>query len=65
VNPTAMTPWRAEQLWHLYLVLYNELTRELETNRIEQLPSASPEITAFVEGFPTRYLRTHTPKEAG
>ena len=31
VNPSAMTPWRAEQLWQLYLLTYNELTRELET----------------------------------
>ena len=29
-----MTPWRAEQLWQLYLMLYSELTRELETDRI-------------------------------
>ena len=30
-----MTPWRAEQLWQLYLTVYNELTRELESERIE------------------------------
>ena len=34
VNPTAMTPWRAEQLSQLYMLTYNELTRELETERI-------------------------------
>ena len=39
VNPTAMTPWRAEQLWQLYLKVYNELTRELETERIEAVPA--------------------------
>jgi [protein-PII] uridylyltransferase len=58
VNPTAMTSWRAEQLWQLYLLTYNELTRELETERIEE--AGSPEQSAFLEGFPTRYLRTHT-----
>jgi [protein-PII] uridylyltransferase len=58
VNPTAMTSWRAEQLWQLYLLTYNELTRELETERIER--ADSPERTAFLEGFPTRYLRTHS-----
>src|SRR5262249_48727184 len=31
VNPTVMTAWRAEQLWQLYMVLYRELTRELES----------------------------------
>ncbi|HWC98474.1 MAG TPA: HD domain-containing protein [Candidatus Sulfopaludibacter sp.] len=59
VNPTAMTPWRAEQLWQLYLMVYNELTRELQAERIETLPTGSPERIAFLEGFPTRYLRTH------
>jgi [protein-PII] uridylyltransferase len=61
VNPTVMTPWRAEQLWQLYLVTYNELTRELETERIEEAGSA--EESAFLEGFPKRYLRTHSQAE--
>ena len=61
VNPSAMTSWRAEQLWQLYLLAYNELTRELETERIAQ--ADSPESSAFLEGFPTRYLRTHTAAE--
>ena len=60
VNPAAMTPWRAEQLWQLYLMVYNELTRELETDRIEAVPAGPPERVEFLEGFPTRYLRTHT-----
>lgn len=63
VNPAAMSPWRAEQLWQLYLKVYNELTRELESERIEALPAGPPERVAFLEGFPTRYLRTHN--EAG
>ncbi|MEX2263518.1 MAG: ACT domain-containing protein [Bryobacteraceae bacterium] len=68
VNPNAMTPWRSDQLWRLYLVTYNELTRELETDRIANvLPeNAVPESSrqpAFLEGFPTRYLRTHTREE--
>ena len=52
VNPTTMTPWRAEQLWQLYLKVYNELTRELETERIEAVPTGSPERIAFLQGFP-------------
>ena len=63
VNPQVMTPWRAEQLWQLYLAVYNELTRELETERIEAIPSGPPARVAFLEGFPTRYLRTHTEQE--
>lgn len=60
VNPTVMTPWRAQTLWQLYLSVYNELTRELETERIEIDPASSPARREFLDGFPTRYLRTHT-----
>ncbi len=63
VNPNAMTPWRSGQLWQLYLMVYNELTRELESDRIEELPMGTPERRAFLEGLPVRYLRTHTDTE--
>ncbi len=63
VNPTTMTPWRAEQLWQLYLMVYNELTRELQSERIEAIPTGSPERIAFLQGFPIRYLRTHSEAE--
>jgi [protein-PII] uridylyltransferase len=63
VNPEVMTPWRAEQLWQLYLMVYNELTRELESDRIADQTAGSPERAAFLEGFPVRYLRTHTEAE--
>lgn len=61
VNPTAMTPWRLEQLWRAYAVTSAELTRELETERIEAQPNAPR--SEFLEGFPTRYLRTHSDAE--
>lgn len=64
VFPGCMTPWRAEQLWQLYLKVYNELTRELQTERIdESIPAGSPERAAFLQGFPVRYLRTHSDAE--
>ena len=63
VNPTVMTPWRADQLWQLYLATYNELTSELETERIAEAPAGPPRRREFLEGFPTRYLRTHTEAE--
>ena len=63
VNPGAMTPWRAEQLWQLYLMVYNELTRELATERIGDVPGGPPDLAEFLAGFPTRYLRTHTEVE--
>jgi len=63
VNPSAMTPWRAEVLWRLYLLTYNELTRELATDRIPGAASGSPEKRAFLAGLPMRYARTHTAEE--
>ncbi|MCP5117457.1 MAG: hypothetical protein GY953_42080, partial [bacterium] len=58
VNPAAMTPWRMEQLWMVYLAGYKELTRELEDDRIIEPETASPEKAALPAGFPNRYLRT-------
>jgi [protein-PII] uridylyltransferase len=63
VNPGAMTAWRAEQLWQLYLMVHNELTRELQSERIESVPTGPPERVAFLRGFPMRYLRTHSESE--
>ena len=63
VNPRAMTPWRLEQLWHLYVLTHNELTRELDSERIEAVPEVSPEMAAFLGGFPARYLRVHSEEE--
>ena len=63
VNPQAMTPWRLEQLWRAYLVAHEELTRELGTARIHDVPGVEPEQAQFLEGLPTRYLRTHSTAE--
>lgn len=62
VHPTAMTPWRLEQLWATYLITYAELTKELENERISG-PTTRPDLAWFLEGFPTRYLRTHSEAE--
>src|SRR6185312_8772736 len=63
VNPGAMTPWRLEQLWRVYRVTQHEVTRELGTDRIEEVPENLAARGAFLKGFPVRYLRTHTPAE--
>ena len=62
VNPSAMTDWRLERLWQTYLIGHQEFTRELASERIQML-NTSPEAAAFLEGFPTRYLKTHTPAQ--
>jgi [protein-PII] uridylyltransferase len=63
VNPQAMTPWRLEQLWRVYLMAYEELTRELVTERIHDAAGMPAERARFLEGLPTRYLRTHNAEE--
>ncbi|MFL6448868.1 MAG: HD domain-containing protein [Bryobacteraceae bacterium] len=69
VNPTAMTPWRTEQLWRVYTLGVEQLTRELDSERIHRAnlfapgSNASPELHAFLTGLPKRYLKTHPPEE--
>lgn len=59
VNPTALSPWRMEQLWRVYLAAHNGLTRELPDHRV----AAESERDPFLEGLPVRYLRTHSEAE--
>jgi [protein-PII] uridylyltransferase len=58
----AKTPWRLEQLWRAYSVAQHELIRELETDRIQQVPEDLPGHAGFIKGFPLRYLRAHSPE---
>ncbi|MBZ5594644.1 MAG: hypothetical protein LAP39_20565 [Acidobacteriia bacterium] len=57
ISPDAMTPWRVEQLSRAYSAAHHELTRELETDRIERVPADLPDRAEFTKGFPVRYLR--------
>jgi [protein-PII] uridylyltransferase len=63
VSSDAMTPWRLERLWRAYEVTQHELTRELETDRIQDVPESVPGRPGFLKGFPVRYLRAHSPVE--
>jgi [protein-PII] uridylyltransferase len=60
MSSDAMTPWRLERLWRVYEVTQHELTRELETDRIQEVPGSVPGRPAFLKGFPVRYLRAHS-----
>ncbi len=62
VNPVAMSPWVLDQLWRLYVVTHNELTRELDSDRIHA-SSADAQTADFLEGMPTRYVRIHSQDE--
>jgi [protein-PII] uridylyltransferase len=63
VNPTAMTPWRSQLLWKLYSMTYAELTRELSSRLHKPEVNANPSLVQFLEGFPPRYMRTHSDLE--
>ncbi|MHB8303460.1 MAG: [protein-PII] uridylyltransferase family protein [Acidobacteriaceae bacterium] len=76
VNPEALTPWKAEDLWRLYMATANYLDRNIDEDRIAAdadtaaiqhvvalVPEDSAAIHQFLAGLPQRYLRTRTAQE--
>jgi [protein-PII] uridylyltransferase len=77
VNPEALTPWKAEMLWQLFVATSNHFSRTVDRDRLhasdesllleqvrERAGSASrADIERFIEGFPRRYLAVHSPTE--
>jgi len=75
VNPEALTPWKAENVWQLYMAAENYLNRsadqrvhtEVNDEKLARLRSLAPvtgnKFKAFLEGFPQRYLLVHTAEE--
>jgi [protein-PII] uridylyltransferase len=76
VHPDALTPWKAENLWRLYLATASYLDRSVDDERVgvrigkelvdrvaALLPGRRAEVEAFLAGFPERYLRTRTPEQ--
>ncbi len=75
VNPEALTPWKAENVWQLYIVASNFLNRHADQRltpdsddeslaRLQKLaPVAGKSVKAFLEGLPKRYLRTYPADE--
>jgi [protein-PII] uridylyltransferase len=55
--------WRLDQLWRAYKATERELTRELESDRIQELPDSPFGNSEFITGFPTRYLRARSSEE--
>jgi [protein-PII] uridylyltransferase len=75
VNPEALTPWKAENVWQLYISSANYLSRSADqrvhgdagNEKLARLRSLAPVTGAkfkdFVEGFPQRYLLVHSAEE--
>jgi [protein-PII] uridylyltransferase len=75
VNPEALTPWKAENIWQVYIATANSLNRSAdqplpadgEDENLERLhtlaPIAGKKIKRFLEGFPVRYVRSYPAEE--
>ena len=76
VNPEALTPWKAENLWQFYMATANFMDRSVDEvryhaaidptllNRIRSMvpPAQYGELKQFLEGLPRRYLQTRLPE---
>lgn len=76
VNPEAMTEWKAETLWHLYVSTSNFLNRHIDDSRVRggldtvtslRFESLPPDLTKkmgpFLEGLPQRYLKIYSSEQ--
>jgi [protein-PII] uridylyltransferase len=75
VNPESLTPWKAENVFQLYMATENHLSRsadqrvhaDVNDEKLARLRSLAPvaksKFKAFLEGFPQRYLLVHTAEE--
>ncbi len=77
VNPDALTPWKAENLWQFYMSTANFMDRSVDEaryhaaidptllNRIRSMVPVSQydQLRQFLEGLPQRYLQTRLPEQ--
>ena len=77
VNPEALTPWKAENIWQFYMSTANFMDRSVDEvryraaidptllNRLRSMVPASQydELKQFLEGLPQRYLQTRLPEQ--
>jgi [protein-PII] uridylyltransferase len=77
VSPDALTPWKAENLWQLYISTANSMDRSVDEvryhanldptllNRIHSMVPAAQldQLQSFLEGLPRRYLQTRQPEQ--
>jgi len=76
VHPDALTPWKAENLWRLYIATSNYLDRNVDEDRVGAkeeselvhrvaalLPGERAAVADYLDGFPERYVLTRTPEQ--
>jgi [protein-PII] uridylyltransferase len=75
VNPEALTPWKAENVWQLYMGADHYLNHsadqrvhaDVNDEKLARLRSLAPvtsnKFKEFLEGFPQRYLLVHSPED--
>jgi [protein-PII] uridylyltransferase len=77
VNPDALTPWKAENIWQFYMATANFMDRSVDEiryraaidptllNRIRSMvpPAQYDALKQFLEGLPQRYLQTRLPEQ--
>jgi len=77
VNPEALTPWKAEMLWQLFVATSNFFSRTVDRDRLHASDEAplleqvrgqaagadKKDLERFLEGFPRRYLAVHSAPE--
>lgn len=76
VHPDALTPWKAENLWRLYMATANYLDRSVDDERVgarearelvdrvaSMVPNHRGAVADFLEGFPERYVLTRSPEQ--
>ena len=75
VNPEALTPWKAENVWQLYMGADHYLNHsadqrvhaDVNDEKLARLRSLAPVTSSkfkdFLEGFPQRYLLVHSPED--
>jgi [protein-PII] uridylyltransferase len=76
VNKTALTPWKADNLWQLYIATSNFLNHSVDEERFhadaenEQLarirllaPQLGKKLKRFLDGIPKRYMSIHSAEE--
>ena len=75
VNPEALTPWKAENIWQLYIGTANYMLRSVDERlHVDEddevlahlrtlAPGGGKKLESFLEGLPRRYLRTQAASE--